>query len=323
MIISQRIIEKLRAEYLSVVSPIIEQASTISLVQRWNALFQCSIAPKPEWIAPEVMASMLDVYHVASVEELLPKYLGNAEQWGAVVSPRIATTTGKPIAFIEHWFVTEPSDLEQVVDAVKTQWPFFCEAIWIPISPRHRCAPLVKAWNSIHVQEYAYVANLSRNHAVEISNQFSQYSISTNQDVNSWWPVMYGELIREGKGRMSEDEMTSLKIGMKSSLITGGILNLNDSVGLAAHISCSHGSDAELLIPQCWNVPFVFVRDDLRGQGLAKYLYLLASQIMNFEDISLVCARVQAENQPSWKVLEAIGAEREMELYCVGSITRH
>lgn len=317
--LSQNIVQKFREEYLAAVAPIVGQASPVSLVQRWDVLFQCSIAPKPEWIAPDLLATMLDLYQVPSHDQLLPKYLGNEEQWGAIVSPRVGTSTGEPIAFIEHWFVTDPSDLEQGVDAIKKLWPFPFQSIWISMSPQHRCVPYIKEWKHTCLAECAYVADWSHSRPEPRSaTKFNELTCSTNQAVDSWWPELCREMIRDDVGLKSGREIDSLGKEMVLCLQTGGIVNLYDHRGFAAHVSWCKGGEAELLIPQCWNVPFIFVRSDLRGQGLAKHVYALASQKMVLDEIPLVCARVQADNQPSVKALDAVGAERVLEYYTVG-----
>lgn len=314
----KNIVQKFREEYLATVSPIIEHASPISLAQRWNVLFQCSIAPQPEWIAPDFLMAMLDMYQVPSYENLLPRYFGNEECWGAIVSPRVATTTGEPIAFIEHWFVSDPGDLEQITEAVKKLWPFPYAAIWIPITPGHRCASMIKGLESGCLKECAYVADWDRSRPeVRSVTKFSQFSCSTNQDLDSWWPDFCQVLSRGGTAPIPEFGIASLRKTMEACPQNGGIVTLQDDQGLAAHVSWYKGSDAELLIPQCWNIPYIFVRDDLRGQGLAKYVYALASQNMAFDEIPLVCARAQADNQPSIKALETVGAERVLEYYTV------
>jgi hypothetical protein len=319
MTLHQHIIQKFREEYLASISPIIDRASPVSMAKRWDLLFQCSISPNLEMIDPELQDSLLNLYQVHSLDFLFPKYFGNDEQWGAIVSPRISTTTGGPIAFIEHWFVTDPRDLTLVIESVKSRWPFDFEAIWIPLCPGHRCASFLQQQENVCLKECAYVADWSRSKPEVLSGtKFSQLTYSTNQKVNAWWPDLFRELSREESAATSEREMTSLKKRMEPCLRTGGIVNLHDDWGLAAHISWSQGSEAELLIPQCWNIPFIFVRSDLRGQGMAKHLYGLAAQKMVFDEMPLVCTRVQSPKQPSWKALESVGAERVMEYYKVG-----
>ncbi|MDA0738571.1 MAG: hypothetical protein O2999_07600 [Nitrospirae bacterium] len=315
----QHMIQKFCEEYLASISPLITRASKVSLVQRWEVFFQCSIAPSPGMIDPELLDSMLNLYQVASLDGLLPKYLGVEEQWGAIVSPRVATDTGAPIACIEHWFVTDPKDLTLVVESVKQHWPFPFEAIWIPLCPEHRCASFLAGWENARLEECVYVADwgCSRPEVLSLT-KFSQFTCSMNQELNAWWPDLFRELDRDGSPLKSEHEVLSLKRMMESCLQTGGILNLYDYRGLAAHVSWLKGSEAELLIPQCWIVPYIFVRDDLRGQGFAKHLYALASQHMALDEIPLVCARVQAENLPSQKVLEAVGVEKVLDYYTVG-----
>jgi len=315
----QHIIQKFCEEYLASISPLITRASKVSLAQRWEVFFQCSIAPSPEMVDPELRDSMLNLYQVSSLDCLLPKYLGVEEQWGAIVSPRVATDTSAPIACIEHWFVTDPKDLTLVVESVKKHWPFPFEAIWIPLCPEHRCASFLAGWENARLEECVYVADWSCSRPeVLLPTKFSQFSCSTNQELNAWWPDLFRALDLSDSGLISEGEVASLKKGMVSCLQTGGIVNLSDHRGLAAHVSWFKGSEAELLIPQCWNVSYVFVRDDLRGQGVAKHLYALASQHMALDEIPLVCARVQAENLPSQKVLEAVGAEKVLDYYTVG-----
>lgn len=315
----QNIVQKFHEEYLAAVSPIVEQASPVSLAQRWDVLFQCSIAPKPEWMAPDSLAAMLDLYQVPSHEHLMPKYLGDDFHWGAIVSPRVATTTGEPIAFIEHWFVTDPGDLDHVVEAVKTQWPFPYSAIWIPMAPRHRCAPFINELESVNLKECAYVADWGRARPeVSSATKLSSFSCATNQALDSWGPD-FCHVLKQGRAALiPERERASLRKRIESCLQTGGIVNLHDDQGLAAHVSWCQGSEAELLIPQCWNVPYIFVRHDLRGQGLAKHMYALAAQNMGLDEIPLICARVQEDNLPSVRALEAVGAERVLEYYTVG-----
>ncbi len=315
----QHIIQKFCEEYLASISPLITRASKVSLAQRWEVFFQCSIAPPPEMIDPELRDSMLNLYQVPSLDYLLPKYLGEEEQRGAIVSPRVATATGTPIAFVEHWFVTDPKDLTLVVESVKKHWPFPFDAIWIPLCPDHRCASFLAGWENARLEECVYVADWGCSKPEVLSaTKFSQFTCSTNQELIAWWPDFLRALNRDGVGQRSEDEVISLKRAMESCLRTGGIVNLYDHQGLAAHVSWRKGSQAELLIPQCWNVPYIFVRDDLRGQGVAKHLYALASQHMALDEIPLICARVQAENLPSQKVLEAVGAEKVLDYYTVG-----
>ena len=319
MHLSPDIIQKFREEYLASLPPIIDAASTVSLAQRWEVLLQCSISPRAELISPDLLSALLDLYQVTFLEQLLPKYLGEDSQWGAVVSPRMANTTGEPIAFVEQWFVVEPSNLRSLVAAVKARWPFPFSAIWIFLSPRHRCASYLSGWEAARLEECAYVADWGRARpAVPSVTKFSQFSCSLNQEMNVWWPDLFQELNRDGSASRSDGEVTSLKRGMEFCAKTGGIVNLYDARGLAAHISWSQGSEADLLIPQCWSIPFIFVRADLRGRGLAKHLYAFASQNMALEKIHFICARVQGENQASGKALESVGAERVMEYYTVG-----
>ena len=313
-----RIIQKFREERLSTVSSIISRASPILVEQRWDVLFQCSLDPKVEWIVPDLLETMLSVYHVPSYEQLIPKYLGDDDHWGAIVAPRVATTTGEPIAFIEHWFVTDPCDVANMVLTVSARWPLPCRGIWFPLCPQHRCAPFVKGWNKAGLQECVYVADWNRfNLEVTSSKEFSHLTCSTNENLDAWWPDFCRLVTRDGGTALRKSEMASLRKQMEFCQQDGCIINLYDNQGLAAHVSWLIGSEAELLIPQCWNVQYIFVRDNLRGQGVGRYLYGLASQNMALNDPSLVSARVQAESQGSVKALEAVGAERVLEYYAV------
>ncbi len=317
--VPQYIVPKFRDEYLAAVSPIVEQASSISLVQRWDVLFQCSIAPKREWMAPDFLATMLDVYQVLSHDQLMPKYLGNEEHWGAIVSPRIDTASGKPIAYIEHWFVSQSNDLEQVVEAIKKLWPFPFQAIWIAMSPQHRCVPFIQERKNACVKEYVYVADWSHSRPEPTSStNFHEFTCLPNEPLDSWWRDFTQALNRDGKEWISEREIDSMRKGMQLSLKTGGLLNLYDLHGLAAHISWSKGSEIELLLPECWNITYIFVREDLRGQGLATYMYALASQNMSLVDISLICAHAQAAKPSSCQALESVAAERVLTFYAIG-----
>ncbi|MDT7043532.1 hypothetical protein [Candidatus Nitronereus thalassa] len=318
MNLSQDIIQKFREEYLTSLPPIIDRASTVRLSHRWDGLFQCSITPRAELISPDLLSSMLDLYQVPSFEQLLPKYLGEDAQWGGIVSPRVANITREPIAYVEQWFVSDPGDLKTLIEAIKTRWPFPFAAIWIPLSPRHRCASILPGWESARLAECAYVADWGCTRPdVPSVTKFNQFSCALNQGLDEWWPDLFQELNRDISASKADSEISSLKNSLESCLRTGGILTLHDVRGMAAVISWARGSDAELLIPQCWNIPCIFVRPDLRGQGLAKHLYALASQNMLLEENPFMCARVHGENQASCKALESVGAERVMEIFTV------
>lgn len=313
------IVQKFREEFLSAVSPTIKHASSVSAEQRWGALFQCTISPNPDLIPLPLLASMLDLYQVSSPKQLVPKYLGNNEQWGAIVSPRVGTKTGQRIAFIEHWFVTKPEDFLHAVDTVKNLWPLPFDEIWMPISPQHRCALFIKERKDARLQECAFVANWGSACPLDPSGGIkSQFSFFTNQNLESWWQDFYQEVSRNPRVPISEGEIGSLKKGMDSCSQTGSIVNLYDKKGFAGHISWSKANEPELLIPECWNIHYVFLRSDLRGQGVSQSLYALAAQLMDLTRVPLVCARVEAENWPSLHSLEDVGAERVIEYLKVG-----
>jgi len=314
----QNRIQKFRDEFLSVASPVIQYASDISLAQRWNLLFQWSLNPKTELMDPDLQASLIDRYQVSSLTQLASTYLGNEDVWGAVVAPRIHTPTGDPIACFEHWFVTHPRDLQEAVDAVPPVWPFPFRSIWIPVSPSHRVVSCLKDWEPAHLQERAYVVD--RRHSRPIapsSTLLKAFSSSINPPLNIWWSEFCRMLTRKEVPDISKRTLHSLQKGVSACLETGGVLNLHDQYGLAGHVSWNKGSEPELLIPQCWTIQYIFVRQDLRGRGLARQLYALAFQNMVLDEVPLVCARVSAPNVSSWKALEGVGAERVMEYYAV------
>ena len=310
------IVRKFRDEYLSSVPPVIAQASTVPVAQRWNALFQCSIAPKAEWVAPDIRGALLDLYRVSSIEKLIPKYFGDDDRWGAIVSPRVETETGERIAFIEHWFVTHPGDIERMILAIKSQWSLPFDMIFLPASPHHRCRSFLADWSQARLCECAYVAEWGRSQpAMPSAWRSNQYSCFTNQNLDSWWPEFCLLLGRYDAAPMLDRTVAALRNGMKHCLQTGGIVTLYDGQGLAAHVSWAKGSEAELLLPRCWNIHYVWVRPDLRGQGMSKYLYAVIGRQLDVEGIPLVCARAQADNLPSLKNFEGVGGERVREYY--------
>ncbi len=314
--LSQNIIQRFRAEYLSSVSPIIEHASTVSLAQRWNLLFQCSIQPKSELIDPEVQTMLMDLYQVATLEDLSPKYVGEGERWGAIISPRIGTWARKRVACIDHWFVANPADFFTMLDRVKTEWSFPCDAIQLPISPNHRSVSFLAEWPQACLEECVYAAAWGATRPPLLSSKaFKEFSFVHDQDLDAWWPDFCRLLEPESLGLESENVKSQLRKGMERSLHSGGILNVYDHQGLAGHVSWYRGSDAELLIPECWQIHYVLVRPNLRGQKVAQYLYALAARRMKLEQVSLVCARVQGANFHSRKALEAVGAENVLEYY--------
>ena len=314
--LSQNIIQRFRAEYLTSVSPIIEHASTVSLAQRWNLLFQCSIQPKSELIDPEVQTMLMDLYQVAILEDLSPKYIGEGERWGAIISPRIGTWTRKRVACIDHWFVSSRSDLLPMLDRVKAEWHLPCDAIQLPISPNHRSVSFLAEGPQACLEECVYAADWGATRPPLLSSKvFKEFSFFHDQDLNAWWLDFCRLLEPEFLGPEPENVKSQLRKGMERSLHSGGILNVYDHQGLAGHVSWYRGSDAELLLPQCWRIHYIVVRPNLRGQKVAQYLYALAARRMKLEQVSLVCARVQAANFHSRKAFEAVGAENVLEYY--------
>jgi hypothetical protein len=314
--LSQNIIQRFRAEYLTSVSPIIEHASTVSLGQRWDVLFQYSTQPKSELINPEVQTMLMDLYQVATLGDLSSKYIGEGERWGSIISPRIGTWAGKCVASIDHWFVSSRSDLLTVIDCVKAEWDFPCNAIQLSISPNHRAVSFLAEWPQARLEDCAYVADWGATRPpLLISKGFKEFSFFHDQELDAWWSDFCCLLEPEHLGPEPENLKSQLRKGMERSLHSGGILNVYDHQGLAGHVSWHRGSDAELLIPQCWQIHYIVVRPSLRGQKVAQYLYALAARRMNVDHVPLVSARMQSANFQSRKAFEAVGAENILETY--------
>ena len=115
----------------------------------------------------------------------------------------------------------------------------------------------------------------------------------------------------------AEGVLTQLRKGISQCQEHGGVLNLYDERGLAGHVSWCLGSDAELLLPLCWQIHWIVVRPDLHGREISKLLYVEASKKMNLAKTPLVCARVQSGNLASLKTLEALGGVRVAENYLI------
>ena len=312
----QNIVQKFRESYLVAVPPVIERASSVSLAQRWDVLFQYSTQPKSELINPDVQTMLMDLYQVETLGDLSPKYVGEGVRWGAIISPRIGTWERKRVACIEHWFVTNPADLLTMLDRVKVEWDLPCDAIQLPISPNHHSVLFLAEWPQVCLEECAYVADWGRQRPPLLTSKvFKEFSFFHNQDLDAWWPDFCRLLEPESLGPELEKVNSQLRKVMERSLHSGGILNVYDHQGLAGHVSWYRGSDAELLIPQCWQIHYIVVRPNLRGQNVAQYLYALAARRMNVDHVPLVSARVQGANVHSRKAFEAVGAENVMEHY--------
>jgi hypothetical protein len=312
----QNIVQKFRESYLSAVPPVIERASSVSLAQRWDVLFQYSTQPKSELINPDVQTMLMDLYQVVTLGDLSPQYIGEGERWGAIISLRIGTWARKRVACIDHWFVTNPADLLTMLDRVKAEWHLPCDAIQLPISPNHRSVSFLAEIPQACLEECVYAADWSATRPPLLSSKvFKEFSFFHNQVLDAWWSDFCCLLEPEPLGSEPENEKSQLQKGMERSLHSGGILNVYDHQGLAGHVSWYRGSDAELLIPQCWQIHYIVVRPNLRGQKVAQYLYALAARRMNVDHVSLVSARMQGANVHSRKAFEAVGAENILETY--------
>ncbi len=312
----QNIVQKFRESYLGAVPPVIERASSVSLAQRWDVLFHCSTQPKSEVIDSDVQTMLMDLYQVKTLGDLSPKYVGEGEHWGAIISPRIGTWVRKRVACIEHWFVTNPSDLLTMLDRVKAEWDLPCDAIQLPISPNHRSVSFLAEMPQACLEECAYVADWGATRPPLLTSKvFKEFSFFHDQDLDAWWPEFCRLLEPESLGPEPEKINSQLRKGMEQSLHSGGILNVYDHQGLAGHVSWYRGSNAELLIPQCWQIHYIVVRPNLRGQKVAQYLYALAARRMNVDHVPLVSARMQGANVHSRKAFEAVGAENVLGYY--------
>ncbi len=312
----QRIIQKFREERLSVVPRIIEQASNIPVSHRWDVLFRVSTNPFSEVISVDIQDELMSVYQVSRLEDLAPRYVGAGEQWGLIVTPRMRTWSRQRIAFLEHWFVTKKSDWTAIVNIVKQEWPLPFDAIQVAFHPQHRGTSYLCEWGHAQLEACAYVGDWGSTLSMVPNSDLSRrFSLDFNQDLDAWWPDLCRLIEPNVLGPDRAIVITQLRKGIDQSRLNGGILNLYDEQGLAGHVSWSLGSDAELLIPQCWQIQFIVVRPDLRGQGIGKHLYTEAAQKMNLSMIPLVCARVQSDNLPSLKALEAVGTERVLESF--------
>jgi len=312
----QRIVQKFREERLSVVPRIIEQASSLPVTDRWEVLFRVSTNPFSEAISVDIQDELMSVYQVSRLEDLAPRYFGAGEQWGIVVAPRIGTWSRKRIVFLEHWFVTNPSDWTTIVNILKQEWPLPIDAVEVAIHPQHRETSHLCEWSRAQLEACAYVGDWGNKFPmVPTSDLSKRFSLSFNQDLDAWWSDFCCLIEPNVLGPDQAVVFDQLRKGLDQSRENGGILNLYDEQGLAGHVSWSMGSDAELLIPQCWQIQCIVVRPDLRGQGLSRHLYAVAAQKMNLGQIPLVCARVQSDNLPSLKALVTVGAERVSESF--------
>ena len=312
----QGIIQKFQEERLAVVPRIIEQASSIPVSHRWNVLFRVSTNPFSEVISLDIQDDLKSVYQVSRLEDLAPQYFGEGKQWGVIVAPRMGTWSRKRIVFLEHWFVTNPSDWTPILNIVKQEWRLPFDAVQVAVNPQHREASYLREWGRARLEACAYVGDWGSKLPMGLTSDLSKKLSSTfNQALDVWWPDLCQLIEPNVLGSDRDEVINQLRKGLNQSRENGGILNLYDEQGLAGHVSWSLGSDAELLIPQCWQIQCIVVRPDLRGRGIGKHLYATAARKMNLSMVPLVCARVQNDNLPSLKSLEAVGTESILESF--------
>jgi ribosomal protein S18 acetylase RimI-like enzyme len=313
-------LSRFRDERLSTLSPLLADSSDISSAHRWNVFFHCSIQPQPDLIRTEVKHSLKDVYRVSTLDDLVPKYVGEGEQWGALVSPGVGNQENTPMALIDHWFVTDPSDFMRMFEMISVTWPWPFNGIRISISALHRCFSYLQGLATVHLEECVYGADW-KHHPPSVTDSLSggKFSVLVNQQLDQWLPDLWN-CFRSSEGGVGNlGREAPLVKNLERSLETGGLLTLYDSQGFAGMVSWYHSSDAELLLLQYWHVPCIYVRPDLRNKKVGQYLYGLASRYMDLEKTGMIGARVQVGNVSSQRVLEKVGAERMMEYFMVSS----
>lgn len=313
-LISSDVISRFRDERLSSVSSLLSGSSPISLSQRWNVFFHCTLQLQPDLIRKEVKLALMDAYKVSSLDPLAPKFVRDGEEWGALVSPGIESKDNMPIALVDHWFITNPSDFLHMFKGISQRWPFPFAGIRLSLSPSHPSASYLRNIPKIHLQEHVYLADW-KHHPPQDSESCTDrtFSMLVNQSLEDWLPDLWDCFRSSWGGQENSEWKAHIRANLERSLENGGLLTIYDSQGFAGMISWYDSSDAELLLVQYWHISFIFVRPDLRNQKVGQYLYGLAAQQMNLEKTGLMGARVQAENLASHRALEKAGAERVMD----------
>ena len=313
-------LSRFRDERLSSLSPLLADSSDISLAHRWNVFFHCSIQPQPDLICAEVKNFLMDVYHVSTLDALVPKFVGEGEQWGALVSPGVGNQENTPIAIIDHWFVTDPSDFLRMFEMISVTWPWPFEGIRIPISSHHPYLSYLKGNTTVHLEECVYGADW-KHHPPPVFDSLAsrKFSVLVNHQLENWLPDLWRSLESSECGEDDLGRKNQIVKNLERSLGGGGLVTLYDSQGFAGMVSWYESSDAELLLLRYWHVPYIFVRPDLRNQKVAQYLYGLAAKHMNLKQTGLVVARVRTRNVSSQRVLENVGAERMVEYFIFSS----
>lgn len=241
------------------------------------------------------------------------------DSWGAIVSLRVNPRTQKRFCYLEHWFVNDPTDLDEMLKKIYATWNLPSDGIKFHIPSAH---PLVKTLNfskGITLLEKVFIKNWKEHISKLVSSLDDRsFKVIENQNFNEWWPefkIMFklDHLCQKYCSDFDLEEMYSCLSEMNPG--QGYYINLIDHKGLLGHISWDQIEYKELLFSNIWLVNFIFVRPDSRRQEIGTFLYELMGQKIKLNHVQDSCAIVAPQNLSSLNLLSKMGFKESLNYY--------